>query len=104
MTQYTIRSTRQFDAWLANLKDHRARGVIIRRIEQAENGNWGDCASVGAGISEMRVFIGPGYRIYFTRIGQIVYMLLHGSNKTDQQRAIREAKRVLADLEEQAHG
>lgn len=104
MSQYTIRTTIQFDSWLSNLKDRNARGVIIRRIEQAENGNWGDCAPVGAGISEMRVFVGPGYRIYFARFGTILYMLLNGSDKADQHRAIKAAKLILAELQEQPHG
>lgn len=78
--------------------------MILRRIESAANGHWGDCQPVGAGISEMRVFIGPGYRIYFCRIDRVLFMLLNGSDKTDQQRAIREAKQIMIDLKERQNG
>lgn len=104
MSEYTIQATRHFNEWLGNLKDRKARAVILRRIEQAGRGLWGDCEHVGAGISEMRVFVGPGYRIYFCRIGPVLFMLLNASDKTDQSRAIREAKRILADLKESQNG
>ncbi|MGY4533185.1 putative addiction module killer protein [Pseudomonas sp. TE3786] len=67
-------------------------------IGPTEQGNFGDCEPVGNGLSEMRVFVGPGYRIYFVRTGQAAYLLLWGSDKTDQPRAIKRAKEILDAL------
>ena len=57
----------EFNAWLLALKDKLGRARIIQRIRSAEHGNFGDCEPVGEGVSEMRVHIGPGYRVYFSR-------------------------------------
>ena len=64
----TILRTDVFDRWLSRLKDPRAKARIIKRIRSAERGNLGDCKPVGAGISEMRIHFGPGYR----RNGQVI--------------------------------
>ncbi len=53
----------EFDTWLAHLKDKIGRARIIHRIRSAEHGNFGDCAPVGGGVSEMRIHFGPGYRV-----------------------------------------
>lgn len=62
----------EFDAWLAGLRDSVGRARIVHRIRSAELGNCGDCEPVGAGVSEMRVHVGPGDRVYFTRRGEVV--------------------------------
>ena len=77
----TLIRTHEFDAWLKGLKDVQARLRIISRIMSAQEGNFGDCEPVGEGISEMRIFVGPGYRVYYTRRGEVVYLLLCGGNK-----------------------
>jgi putative addiction module killer protein len=66
---FTVRLTEEFQGWLDDLADQRARVRIVARLRQAEAGNLGDWASVGAEVSEMRVHFGPGYRLYFTRRG-----------------------------------
>lgn len=68
------------------------------RIISAEKGNFGDCAPVGDGISEMRVHFGPGYRVYFARRGKVVYLLLCGGDKSTQKRDIKRARAMLAEL------
>ena len=55
--------TAVFDTWLSKLKDSRGKARIVERIRSAERGNFGDCESVGNGVSEMRVHFGPGYRV-----------------------------------------
>jgi len=70
----------EFDAWLAALKDKSGRARIALRIRTAEHGNFGDCEPVGAGVSEMRLHFGPGYRVYFTRRGEVLYLLLVGGD------------------------
>jgi len=67
-------------------------------MDRAELGNFGDCESVGEGMSEMRVFVGPGYRVYFVRVGQTAYLLLWGSDKSDQRRGIKRAREILIAL------
>jgi len=60
----------------------------------------GDCAPVGEGVSEMRVHVGPGYRIYFMRTGSTVYLLLCGGDKSSQTRDILRAKAMARDIED----
>ena len=60
----TILRTEIFDKWLKKLKDTRAKARILDRVRSAERGNFGDCESVGQGVSEMRIHFGPGYRLY----------------------------------------
>lgn len=83
--------TGEFDAWLAALKDRMGRARIAHRIRSAEHGNFGDCEPVGEGVSEMRVHVGPGYRIYYTRRAEVVYLLLLGGDKASQKRDIQRA-------------
>jgi putative addiction module killer protein len=82
------------------LKDARAKARIIIRIRSAERGNFGDCEPVGAGVSEMRIHFGPGYRVYFTRVGDGVYTLLCGGTKRGQKRDIAKAKDLARLLKE----
>jgi putative addiction module killer protein len=86
--------TNVFDEWLSKLKDARGKARIIKRIRSAERGNFGDCKQVGGGIAEMRIHFGPGYRVYFTRVGGVVYLLLCGGIKRGQNRDIVKAKRL----------
>lgn len=82
----------EFDVWLSALKDKIGRARIIHRIRSAEHGNFGDCEPVGEGVSEMRIHVGPGYRVYFTRRGEVIYLLLLGGDKSSQKRAIEMAR------------
>lgn len=66
--------------------------VIRARINRLELGNFGDCKSVGAGVLELRVSFGPGYRVYFGRDGNTVVVLLYGGDKGSQTRDILKAK------------
>ena len=61
-------------------------------IRTDERGNFGDCRPVGAGVLEMRVHSGPGYRVYFTQVGDVVYVFLCGGTKRGQDRDITRAK------------
>jgi len=90
--------TPEFDEWLTRLRDQVGKARILARIRSAEAGNFGDCESVGDGISEMRIHVGPGYRVYYCRRGEVVYLLLCGGDKSSQKKDIREAKRILRQL------
>ena len=91
--------TSEFDVWLKGLRDPIAKARILARIRSAEAGNFGDCAPVGDGISEMRIHVGPGYRLYYCRQGEVTYLLLGGGDKASQQKDIRKAKALLRSLE-----
>lgn len=96
----TIVRTDVFDSWLSTLKDARAKALIIKRIRSVERGNFGDCEPVGAGVSEMRIHLGPGYRVYFTRVGDVVYLLLCGGTKRGKKRDIARARELARLLNE----
>jgi putative addiction module killer protein len=81
----------EFEEWFTALKDRRAKARILARILSAEKGNFGDCEPVGRGVSEMRIHYGPGYRLYYTRRGEVVYFLLIGGDKSSQRRDINRA-------------
>lgn len=87
----TIHTTEVFDAWFAGLKDRQAARRVQVRIDRAEDGNFGDCAPVGAGVSEMRIHYGPGYRVYFTQRGTELVILLAGGDKSSQAGDIKAA-------------
>jgi len=95
--------TSVFDSWLSKLKDRRGKARIIERIRSAERGNMGDCASVGDGVSEMRIHFGPGYRLYFSSTGEMVYVLLCGGTKRGQKRDISKAQTMVRQLKEDQH-
>jgi putative addiction module killer protein len=97
----TLIKSSVFADWQNGLKDDVAKAHILRRLANAELGHFGDCESLGGGVSEMRIHFGPGYRIYFTRHGQTVYVLLCGGSKASQKRDIRQALKMARDLEGQ---
>lgn len=94
----TFYRSAQFDRWLAGLKDNIGKARIVQRIRSAELGNLGDVAPVGDGVSELRIHVGPGYRVYIARRGEVVYLLLIGGDKSTQTADIRRAKQILQDL------
>ena len=87
-----LRQTATFTAWFAALRDDQARKRIAARLVRLSAGLFGDAKSVGDGVSELRVDHGPGYRVYFTRRGQTIVLLLCGGDKGSQQRDIESAK------------
>ncbi|WPP44428.1 type II toxin-antitoxin system RelE/ParE family toxin [Pseudomonas sp. AN-1] len=96
---YLIQQTDTFAHWHSALRDLRARIAIARRIDRAAAGNLGDVKPVGEGVSEMRVDVGPGYRLYFTRRGEMLILLLCGGDKSSQSRDIALAKRLAGEIE-----
>ena len=88
---YIIQQTELFEKWLDSVKVLKARIAIARRIERAEHGNFGDAKTLGNGISEMRIDVGAGYRIYFTMREKIIVILLAGGTKSSQPFDIKKA-------------
>jgi len=95
-----VRKTEIFAKWFENLKDRRARARIQARIDRMEMGNFGDVGPVGEGVSELRIFYGPGYRVYFTQRTSVVVILLSGGDKSSQQTDIAKAIKIAKQLEE----
>lgn len=93
-----IRTTPNYDAWFASLRDEQARQRINIRIRRVSLGNLGDVKPVGQGVSELRIDYGPGYRIYLVQRGAVI--LLCGGDKRAQSRDIQSAKRLAAELED----
>ena len=92
--RYEVEKTEVFDndKWLKKLRDHKAVLTIAKRIDRAIAGNFGDVAPVGEGVSEMRIFVGPGYRLYYTIRHHTIIFMLCGGNKSTQEKDIKKAK------------
>jgi len=96
---YTVRQTQEFQDWLDGLADQRAQVRIAARLRQVECGNLGDWKSVGGNVSELRVDVGPGYRLYYTRRRNLIIVMLAGGDKSSQKRDINRARRIARELE-----
>lgn len=101
---YIVEQTDEFANWFASLKDHLARYAILARITRIEeDGFFGDTKGVGDNVSELRIHVGAGYRVYYTIQGQKVVFMLYGGNKSSkrqQQKDIKISKNILDGLSE----
>ena len=95
-----VRKTEIFTKWFEGLKDRRAKARIQARIDRVEMNNFGDVAPVGEGVSELRIFYGPGYRVYFVQRGSVVVILLSGGDKSTQSADIAKAKEIASQIED----
>ncbi len=95
---HTLLRSSDFDEWLSRLADQKAKARILARLTAAALGNFGDCEPVGEGVSEMRIHVGAGYRVYYVRTGSTVYVLLAGGTKASQAKDIVKAKRMAREL------
>ena len=98
--QRQIRRTEEFAKWLMNLRDRQGRAKILARIDRLEEGNPGKTRNVGAGIVEMKVDFGPGYRVYYVQRGEALILLLCGGDKSTQSEDIKRAKVLAAQWRE----
>ena len=89
-----LKRTKVYDRWFNKLKDAQAQAKIVYRTEQIKNGNFGDFKYISDGIFELRIHYGPGYRIYYTKEGDTVVLLLIGGDKSTQQKDIEKAKEI----------
>lgn len=88
-----------FQEWLDGLKDLNARIAILRRVDRVTAGNFGDHKFSRTGVWEMRLNVGPGYRIYYARKMKTVVLLLGGGSKRTQESDIANAVEYLEDYE-----
>ena len=89
----------EFTEWLDSLSDAAVRGVVVARIKRLERGLMGDVESVGEGVSELRIHVGAGWRVYFVKRGVELIVLLVGGSKRTQKADIKRAKALAALLE-----
>lgn len=94
----TSAGERPFVEWLQGLGDRQARARIEARLARAAVGNFGDVEPVGEGVLELRIDWGPGYRVYFARVGKAIVLLLCGGDKRTRQKDIKRAKSYLEDF------
>jgi len=96
-----VRQTERFVRWLEGLRDLRGRAKVLARIERLIGGNPGDVKPVGAGVSELRINYGPGYRVYYLQWGTTLIILLAGGDKSSQVKDIDVALLLAANLAEE---
>jgi putative addiction module killer protein len=94
-----VRQTPAFQKWFTGLKDEVARSRIAIRIRRLSLGNFGDAKSVGGRVFELRIDHGPGYRVYFTRRGTEIVILLAGGDKKSQERDIERARKLALEVD-----
>lgn len=88
---------RPLQEWLRSVRDQQAVARIEARLARVAAGNLGDCEPVGEGVLELRIDWGPGYRVYFARLGELIVLLLCGGDKRTQQKDIKRAKEYFKD-------
>lgn len=93
-----IKKTEHYVRWMAELRDERAKARISNRVFRLANGNPGDAQPVGEGVSEMRIHYGPGYRVYYKKVGLEIVILLIGGTKSTQSADIALAKKLASNF------
>lgn len=95
-----------FDEWFESIREMHTRSKILTRLERLKMGNFGDCKSLSYQIAELRIHYGPGIRIYYSKIGNKVILLLCGGDKGSQIRDIEKAKEYIKEYQsrEKKHG
>jgi putative addiction module killer protein len=95
-----VEATAEFRSWIDALKDRAGRARILVRIDRLAHGNPGKHRNLPGGISELKIDFGPGYRVYYTRRGARLLLLLAGGDKSSQVKDIAAAVRLAKDLKE----
>ncbi|MHC5933795.1 type II toxin-antitoxin system RelE/ParE family toxin [Nostoc sp.] len=93
----TVDGKNIFDDWVDSLRDRRAKAKIRARLDRVEDGNLGDCKSVGEGVFELRIDYGSGYRIYFGQERITIIILLSGGDKSTQKQDVEKAQEYWKD-------
>ena len=89
---FSVKALPEFTSWLDQLADASVRGVVVARIKRLERGLLGDVEPVGDGVSELRIHVGAGWRVYFAQRGSQLVVLLAGGSKRTQKNDIKRAK------------
>ena len=102
-TYKTETGKRPFREWLNNLRDIQAKATIETRLDRVIDGNFGQCEPVGNGVFELKVNFGPGYRVYFGKVGHQIILLLCAGSKRTQDKDIKLAKIFFEDYKRREH-
>jgi putative addiction module killer protein len=94
-----IETTEVFEAFVAGLKDVKGQAAIASRLLRLGLGLWGDVKQLGSALFELRVHVGPGYRLYGTKRGKVIVVMLCAGAKNTQDRDIAKARALLDQLE-----
>jgi len=97
--RYTLESTAEYNRWFSKLKDPTTKGRILARLNRIENGNFGDNKTITKNLFELRLFFGPGWRIYYTLKNNTIVLLLTAGEKTSQTKDIAKAIELKSKLE-----
>jgi putative addiction module killer protein len=95
----TIKPLPEFSSWLSDLPDAKVKGAVVARIQRLAHGLPGDVTPVGGGVSELRIHLGAGWRVYFVQRGKVLVLLLCGGSKRTQSKDIERAKLLAALLD-----
>lgn len=96
---FSLEQSDDFARWLKKLRDREGRLRILKRLRRLSDGQFGDCQPVGDGVHELRMFFGPGYRVYFIQVGDTVMVLLAGGDKDSQPDDIVRAKALAKEFQ-----
>lgn len=97
---FEVIESKGFQAWMSELRDLRARNRIAARVTRLAQGSLGDWKATQGAVSELRIDYGPGYRLYFTRRGRTMILLLCGGDKRTQAADIKRALKMVEELED----
>ena len=97
---YTVKRLDEFSNWLKGLKDGATRQRLIKRLRKVQLGNLGDVEPVGEGVYEMREHFGPGWRMYYVKMGDVLIVMIGGGNNSTQQADIKRAIALAKSLED----
>jgi putative addiction module killer protein len=95
---FSLEQSGDFARWLKKLRDREGRFRILKRLRRLSDGQFGDCQPVGEGVHELRMFFGPGYRVYFAQQGDAIIFLLAGGDKDSQAGDVARAKVLAKEL------
>lgn len=95
---YQLKETDYFLKWRSKIRDTKALARILIRLEKVRQGHFGDSKSLKGGLHELRIHVGKGYRIYYTKKGNMIILLLSGGTKSSQSKDIEHAREILSEL------
>jgi putative addiction module killer protein len=96
--KYILKQTTDFSNWLENLKDTKVQARITARVDAIGNGNFGDWKHIETGLCEMRIDYGPGYRVYYGQVGQLIILIVGGGIKRTQKKDIAKFHALWAEI------
>ena len=99
-SQVRVEKTAEYSEWIDSPKDRAGRARILMRVDRLVHGNPGQCRELANGVSELKIDVGPGYRVYYMQRGNVLLLLLAGGDKSTQQKDIARAIRLASIHEE----